>query len=146
MTDDVRRIVLPNYLRYAGSALPSSVGVDGPDGTKLSDGRAGHLSFGPNVTLKAGDYVAGMRLRSLSRNGGGALEMDVYSAQTEILVSRRMTTKNLFEDTVSLIPLEFSLENLTSGLEVRLHVENGVLIELSELVIFSRNARSWSGQ
>jgi hypothetical protein len=122
------------------------VGIDGPDGTRRSDGRAGHLSFGPHLTLQPGKYVAGMRLCKLPGSAGGPIDMDAYSTQLGILAHNRIAAQNLFEQTVSLVPLEFSIEALTSAIEVRLHVDRDVLIELHELVVFSRVASNRGGQ
>lgn len=132
-------------MRFAGSVLPSGVGSEGPFGSKRSDGRAGHLSYGPYIRLEPGRYVAGVRLKKLPECGAGRIDFDVFSPETQILCAKKIYASELFEGTSSLIHLEFSLESALSEVEVRLYVQQGVLVQQDEIVVFSKDARGWNG-
>lgn len=137
---------MSTYTNLAATSLPSAVGVNCPDGCRRSDGQSGHVAFGPHITLHPGSYVAGFRLRKLPGCGDGIISVDVYSPQTETLVYRKVPTNDLFEGTTSLIPLEFKLTETTESVEVRMFIEQGILIELKEMVVFARDLRNWGGQ
>jgi hypothetical protein len=137
---------LPTYIRYAASTLPSNVGSDSERGTRLSDGRAGHVSFGPYLTLEPGVYCAGFRLRSQQGCLPGQIDMDVSAVGIPSLAHRSFTADGLFEDTSSLLHMEFSVAERVEGLEVRLYAHENVLIEIEELVVFSLQTRNWGGR
>ena len=73
-------------------------------------------------------------------------DFDVAVAGQDSLVHKTVSTRELFEDTLSLVSLEFELDERAESTEVRLYVQKGVLIEVDELVIFSRRPRNWSGK
>jgi hypothetical protein len=133
-------------MRYDGASLPRAVGRDGPEGSRIADGRAGHLCFGPYFTLDAGSYVAGYYVRRLSGSAGGSIDCDVLAAGENMLAHKSVAAASLFEDALTFVTLEFSVAERAERSEVRLHVGEGVLVEVSELVVFSRRARGWGGQ
>ena len=137
---------MPSYLRFAGATLPRGVGKDMPGGTRISEGVAGHLCFGPYSTLDSGKYVAGYYMRLLPGSAVSTIDFDVAVAGQDSLVHKTVSTRELFEDTLSLVSLEFELDERAESTEVRLYVQKGVLIEVDELVIFSRRPRNWSGK
>lgn len=136
---------MATYLRFAGESLPSAVGMHGPHGAWCSDGNSGHLCYGPYVSLEPGRYVAGVRIKKLPECAAGRVTFDVYSPRTGVLCSRLVYASQLFESTSSLIHFEFSIEENITQLEARLFVQEGVLVQLDELVLFSQDARVWSG-
>lgn len=136
---------LVSYLRYDGASLPCGVGKDGPNGSRMSDGRAGHLSYGPYFSLPPGKYVAGFYARLLPGSREGTVDLDVAIAGGTNLVHRTIPTRQLFEDTPSFVTVKFALDAPANGVEVRLFVHDGVLVELDELVVFSTRPRNWSG-
>ncbi len=137
---------MPTYIRFAGSTLPSNVGTDSNRGTRLSDGRAGHVSFGPYLSLDIGDYCAGFRVRKLPDSHLGQIDMDVAAVGYPSLAHKSLAVDTLFRDTSSLLPMEFYVPERAEGIEVRLFVHEKVLIEIDELVIFSRHTKGWSGR
>ena len=136
---------MPSYLRFAGASLPGSVGSDVPGGARISDGRAGHLSFGPHVSLEPGRYIAGFRLKKLPNCQAGRITVDVYSPATGVLSSNFVYSSELFEATSSLNHLEFSLDQTAHQLEARMYVQEGIMVQLDELVIFAQDSRGWDG-
>lgn len=136
---------MAKFFRFSGSVLPTAVGVPGPNGALSSDGRVGHLSYGPYVRLDAGRYIAGVRLKKLPKCGPGRIDFDVYSPGTDILCSRSVYASELFESTSSLVHLDFLLEEAVTQLEVRLFVQESVLVQQDEIVLFSHDVRGWNG-
>jgi hypothetical protein len=133
-------------MRYDGASLPRAVGRDGPEGSRIADGRAGHLCYGPYFTLGAGRYVAGYYVRRLPGSAPGFVDCDVMAAGDNMLAHKSVPAESLFEDALSFVTLEFTADDRAERTEVRLHVAEGVLVEVSELVVFSRRARNWGGQ
>jgi len=137
---------LPTYQKYAAVTLPCHVGRDVEGGVRQSDGRAGHISFGPYLTVEPGTYFAGFYLRALPGSSAGMIDMDVLAGSAGVVAQRTVSSASLFEDTTSLVALEFTIHELAPGTEVRLFVHENVLILVDELVIFSRAVRSWGGK
>lgn len=137
---------MSSYMRYDGASLPRAVGNDGPAGSRIADGRAGHLCFGPYFTLDAGSYVAGYFVRRLSGSSSGPIDFDVLAAGEKMLAHKSVSVETLFEDALTFVTLEFTVEYRAERSEVRLHVAENVLVEVSELVVFSRRPRNWGGQ
>ncbi len=59
------------------------------------------------------------------------------------MAHKSVPTESLFEDTLSFIAVEFTVADRAERTEVRLHVEQDVLVEASELAVFSRRPRNW---
>lgn len=89
--------------------------------------------------------MAGVRLRKLPECAAGRVAFDVYSPGTDVMCSRLVYASELFEGTSSFVHLDFVLESMTSQVEVRLFVQEKVLVQLDEVVIFSKDARGWDG-
>lgn len=139
-------LFLTFYASFDGSTLPGAVGDDLQNGSRISNGRAGHLCFGPYVTLDPGTYVAGYYVRKLPGSDLGQIDFDVFVSGRQVLAHRTVSTETLFEDTPSFLTVHFQLEERAERTEVRLYVHHGVLVEISELVVFSTRARNWGGK
>ena len=137
---------MSSYLRFDGATLPGAVGRDEPNGSRISDGQAGHLCFGPYFSLDPGNYVAGFYLRALPGSAVNAIDFDVYIGGDHGIARKSISTGTLFEDTPTFVAMEFEVGTHVEGAEVRAYVHNGVLVEITELVIFSTRARNWSGK
>jgi hypothetical protein len=135
-----------SYARFDGATLPRAVGSDLDTGSRVSDGRAGHLCFGPYATLDPGTYVAGYYVQKLPGSARGQIDFDVFVSGREVLAHRTVSTDTLFEDTQAFLTVEFTVEERAERTEVRLYVHHGVLIEISELIIFSTRPRNWGGK
>lgn len=137
---------MTTYIRFAGATLPSNVGFDSERGSRLSDGRAGHISYGPYLKLEGGEYCAAFRVRRQPDSQGGQIDMDVSASGHPSLAHKTLMVEALFESTSSLIPMEFEVPERAEGLEVRLYVHENVMVEIDELVVFSRQTKGWSGR
>ncbi len=137
---------MPTYIRFAGATLPSNIGTNSEHGSRLSDGRAGHISYGPYLSLERGDYCAGFRVRRQPDSKPGHIDMDVFATGYPSLAHKTLSAEVLFEETLSLVPMEFHVPNRAEGLEVRLFVQENVLVEIDELVVFARQTKGWGGR
>lgn len=133
-------------MRFEGATLPGAVGKDGPGGSRIADGQSGHLCFGPYCTLDAGSYIAGFYVRLLPGSARSLIDCDVLVAGKDVLARKSVPADTLFEDMPSFLTLEFTVEDRAERTEIRMHVNQGVLVEVSELVVFSRRSRNWGGQ
>lgn len=102
------------------------------------------MSFGPYTSLAAGRYIAGYYIRRIGPLLSGNIVLDVYVNGRPHLAEKIFAQNSLFEDLASLVYLPFQLSEATSQLEVRVHVDEGVLIELRDFVLFSADPRVWS--
>jgi len=136
---------LASYLRFDGNSLPCGVGTDGPNGTRISDGRSGHICYGPYISLDPGHYIAGLYIRLLPGSAAGSIDIDVVIGGGDGLNHKALSTKTLFDDTPSFITVDFKLDREAQGIEVRAYVHAGILIEITELVVFSTRERNWGG-
>jgi hypothetical protein len=132
-------------LRFDAADLPGNVGRDTPDGSRLNDGQAGHVAYGPYFTGEPGIYVAGFYLRRTSAPAPRQLHMDVTAAGMDPFAHRSLAHADLFDDLATLMHAEFELTQPTAGVEVRLFTEEGAAIEVQSLVVFKTRARSWGG-
>lgn len=137
---------MPCYLSFHGSTLPNAVGRNETGGIRISDGLPGHLCYGPYFTLEPGRYIAGYYVRRLPETQSGTIEFDVLAAGEQCLARRTVWVGELFDETPSLVSLEFECHAKTEAIEVRAYVNDGVLIAIDELVIFARQQRGWSGK
>jgi hypothetical protein len=131
------------YLRYDASSLLSNVGIDGPNGSRLSDGRSGHISYGPFFDAQAGKYTAGFYIRRIGPPVEQTFQFDIFAGSEHMLAERSVRHSELFEDIPALIYLDFELAEPTARLEARLYIAENLNIEIQSLVIFSSPARSW---
>lgn len=133
------------YLRFDASALPNQVGIDGPGGSRLSDGRSGFITYGPYFEAESGTYIAGFYVRRTGKAADQALQIDVLAGGNRTLARIDIPHAELFEDIPRLAYLTFELCEPTSGIEVRMHIEASISIELQSLVIFRTQLRNWGG-
>lgn len=136
---------MPSYSRHDGATLPGIVGVDRPDGARISDGRGGHLCYGPYVTLDPGRYVAGYYLRLLDHSADGTIDLDVLVPDQGVVAGKSVAARSLFRNVPTFVTMTFEALQRSERVEVRLYVHPGVLVEVSELVMFSCRTRNWGG-
>jgi hypothetical protein len=137
---------LQSFARFDGSALSHVVGIDCEGNARRSDGKAGHLCFGPYISIEPGDYVAGFYIRRLGPPQPHPIDMDVFADGTAKLTEKRILHSELLGTVAGLLPMDFRVAQRISQLEVRLYVPADTLIEVRELVIFRTRFRSWSAQ
>lgn len=128
-----------SYASFKADNLPQSVGVNLKQGSRRSEGVAGYLSYGPYIDISAGTYCAGFYIRCLDESSDGTITVDVCSNAGQSEVARKdIPVRELADDVVQFVKVDFHLHMDATRLEARLHVSEGVMIELSELVIFRR--------
>lgn len=125
--------------------LPTNVGVTSAEGFRVSTGEEGTVSYGPYISLDAGRYIAGFYIRRIGPSEPRNIILDVMEDGSEILATKSFTHQVLFEDLASFVYLPFEASQPTLRTEVRLHVSEGVLVELQDLVLFNADPRVWSG-
>jgi hypothetical protein len=125
------------YVRFQASELPRSVGVDAPGGRRRSDGRAGHLCHGPYLTLTPGRYAAGFYLRREPGEDDGAIEIEAAAEHGKRVLARRtLLVRELFSSLPGLMHVDFTVDAVERGCEMRLFVPARSAIEVSEAVLF----------
>lgn len=127
------------YCRFQASELHRAVGVDAPGGLRRSDGRAGHLCHGPYLTLTPGRYVAGFYVRREPQQDEieGEVEIEASAEHGKRILGRRLLPVSaLFLSTPGLQHVEFVVENVELGCELRLWTPANAIIEVSEVVLF----------
>jgi hypothetical protein len=126
-----------SYASFKGEDLPGSVGLNIDRGIKISDGVAGHLSYGPYINLSPGDYCAGFYIRCVDHISDGKITIDVcINNGVQQLLRKDILMSELIGDIPEFVKVNFALEADASRLEVRLHVSEKIIIEIHELVIF----------
>ena len=97
------------YARFLASELPKAVGLDGPDGRRKSDGRAGHLCHGPYITLGPGRYTAGFYIQRDPGDEEGEVELEVCNEHGQHVFAARTTpVRELFASIDGLVHLDFA--------------------------------------
>lgn len=133
---EVERVVVA-YVRFKASDLPRAVGVDGPGGRRRSDGRAGHLCHGPYLTLPPGRYAAGFYVRREAGDHEGAIEIEACAEHGRRALGRRSVPVNdLFCSVAGLQNIDFVVDAVERGCELRLWTPADSRVELSEVVLF----------
>lgn len=130
------------HWRFDASSLPGQVGTDRPNGSRLSDGRSGHISYGPYFSADPGLYVAGFYLRRTGEPQNRTFQIDVLAGGEE-LAHRSVLHSDLFDDIPTLVYLNFELREPTQRIEVRLYVDENITLEIQSLLIFKTPSRSW---
>lgn len=125
------------YIRFQASELPRAVGIDVPGGRRRSDGRAGHLCHGPYLTLTPGRYAAGFYVRREPNQDEGEIEIEATSEHGRRRLGRRsVPVRDLFSSVAGLQHIDFVVEAVERGCELRLWAPARSVIELSEVVLF----------
>ena len=120
------------------------MGRDDVDGRRKSDGRAGLLCHGPYITLGPGRYTAGFYLQRGAAEDEGDFSIEVCNEQGKnIFASRSSPVKDLFTSIAGLIHLDFTLDTVERGCELRLLVPAHAHVECSEAVLFRRDIANW---
>ena len=131
------------FARFPASELPKSVGDDA-NGRRRSDGRAGHLCHGPYLTLGPGYYTAGFRIRRDPASEEGEIEVEACSENgRRVFASRSTPVKDLFASVDGLVPLDFALNAVERGCELRLFVPAHARVEVTEALVFRRDLSDW---
>jgi len=135
------------YARYRASELPKAVGLDGADGRRRSDGRCGHICHGPYITLGPGRYTAGFYVRRAPAAEEGCVEIEVCAEHgRRMFASRSAPVKDLFVSIAGLVHVDFSIDAVERGCELRLHVPALTQIEITEAVLFRRDIDGWDAR
>jgi hypothetical protein len=125
------------YIRFQASELPRVVGVDVPGGRRRSDGRAGHLCHGPYLTLTPGRYAAGFYVRREPGDYEGEIEIEASCDHgRRRLGGRSVPVRDLFSSVAGLQHVDFVIDAVERGCELRFWAPARCLIELSEVVLF----------
>jgi hypothetical protein len=96
------------YARFLASELPKAVGLDGADGRRKSDGRAGHLCHGPYITLGPGRYTAGFYIQRDPGDAEGEVELEVCNEHgRRVFATRTAPMKDLFTTIDGLVHVDF---------------------------------------
>jgi uncharacterized protein Veg len=135
------------YARFLANELPKAVGLDAANGRRRSDGRAGHLCHGPYITLGPGRYTAGFYLQRGPGEAEGEVEIEVCNEHgRRVFANRTAPVKDLFASVDGLVHLDFALDSVERGCEVRLRVPARAHIEVSQAVLFRRDVSAWGGR
>lgn len=134
------------YLNFNGASLPGVVGRDNEEQCRISDGKAGHISFGPYFSADPGQYVAGFYIRRIGSPRADTINLDVFANGQKILIEKSIKDSDLFEDFATFVSLPFQLSERVDGIEVRIYVNEGVMIEIQELLVISTKQRMWSAK
>jgi uncharacterized protein Veg len=128
------------FARFLASELPKAVGLNSANGRRKSDGRAGHLCHGPYITLGPGRYTAGFYIRRDPGDQEGEVEIEVCAEHGRRLFANRTTpVRDLFASVDGLVHLDFTIDAVERGCELRLHVSARTQIEVSQAVLFRRD-------
>lgn len=133
------------FVRFQAAQLPNAVGRNDADGRRKSDGRSGHLCHGPYITLGPGRYTAGFYLqRGAGGEVDGEIEIEACSEQGKRVFAKRKTpVKDLFSSIAGLQHVDFALDGIERGCELRLWVPARVNIEVSEAVLYRTDIDNW---
>lgn len=135
------------YARYRANELSKSVGFDGADGRRRSDGRSGHLCHGPYITLGPGQYTAGFYVRRSPVASEGVIAIEVCAEHgRRMFASLATPVRDLFVSIAGLVHVDFSIDAVERGCELRLHVPSLTQIEVSEAVLFRRDNPEWNAR
>lgn len=127
------------YARYPATELHKAVGMDS-DGRRKSDGRAGHLCHGPYITLGPGRYTAGFFVKRDAGDDEGDVRIDVCADHgRRTFANRTSPVKQLFVAVNGLLHVDFEIDAVARGCELRLFVPQRAHIEVSEAVLFRRD-------
>jgi hypothetical protein len=135
---------VPAYARYLASELLKAVGEDVGDGRRKSDGRPGHLCYGPYINIGPGRYAAGFYVQRGPGEPEGEVRIDVCAEHGKRVLARRSApVKELFSSVDGLLSLDFSVNAVERGCELRLHVSRNARVEVAEAVLFRVDLASW---
>ena len=132
------------YARYRASDLPKAVGLDSGEGTRKSDGRAGHICHGPYIILGPGRYTAGFYVRREPGDAEGEVDLEVCSDHGKRTFARwSKPVAELYSSVAGLLWLDFAIDKVEHGFEMRLAVPAHARIEVTEAVLFRRDVSNW---
>ncbi len=133
---------MPAYARFLATELPKAVGVDA-DGRRKSDGRPGHICHGPYITIGPGCYTAGFYVQRAPEGEEGEVRIDVVADHgKKVLARRSLAVKDLFSTVDGLFSLDFTVNAVERGCELRLHVSPRTQVEVTEVVLFRTDLAS----
>jgi hypothetical protein len=97
--------------------------------------------------LGPGKYTAGFYVRRAPTAEEGAVEVEACAEHgRRIFVSRTTPVRDLFVSMTGLVHVDFSINAVERGCELRLHVPALTHIEVSEAVLFRRDIPGWGAQ
>ncbi len=135
------------YTRYRANELPKAVGLDVGDGRRRSDGRSGHICHGPYITLGPGQYTGGFYVKRSAVPSEGEIAVDVCAENGQrMFASLSMPVRNLFPSIAGFVHVDFTIQSVERGCELRLHVPSLTQIEVSEAVLFRRDNAVWDAR
>lgn len=85
-------------------------------------------------------------MRALPGSVSNLINCDVFAPEKGVIAFRSVSSGTLFDDTLTLVSMDFHLDDRLDSVEARAYVYPGVLLEVTELVVFSKRPRSWSGK
>jgi len=126
------------------SLLPSTTGVNLPDGSRASDGKAGFLCHGPYIALSPGPYTTGLYLRRVGNIGSDPLRLDATcDGGTLELGKKSVDISEVMTRIPGLIWMDFEVTHDITDVEIRLWVPDRIEVQLREMVLFRRDALDW---
>jgi len=129
-----------SYIEYPATELPSAIEHVTLGTSKRSKGAAGFLCYGPYHRFPAGAYTAGFDLLCLNhRPVTGEILLDVSDSGLGQLAKTNLDVRLLGADVPVFLGVDFDLSKIAERLEVRLHVSDGLIIQIDKLAIFRRN-------
>ena len=128
-----------SYIEYPATDLPSAIEHVTLGTSKRSKGAAGFLCYGPYHRFPSGAYTAGFDLLCLNhRSALGELTLDVSDSHLGQLAKTNLDVRLLGADVPVFLGVDFDLAKAAERLEVRLHVSEGLIIQIDHLAIFRR--------
>lgn len=123
--------------KASGPALLTEAGRKTPEGIVATE-KEGYLAFGPYTTLIPGTYTAYFLFDDVRALSGIA---DVTSEGGQnVLAQRRVTRADLSDEAFS---LAFTVDEYATGVELRLHVDRGTRVRLTEIVVVQNSVRAF---
>lgn len=129
-----------SYIDYPATDLPSATEHILVGTSKRSCGKAGFLCYGPYQPFPSGAYTAGFDLICLNhRPVKGEIILDVSDSALGQLAKTSLTAHMLGTDVPLFMAVDFDLSRPAEKLEVRLHIAEGLIIQIDRMSIFRRN-------
>lgn len=102
------------------------------DSAFSNNGVEGFLMYGPYISLEAGNYQVAI---DYSAMGNGQLGyVDVYSGTTQAVYAQQNMSST--EGNINTVYLDFSLEELTNGIEVQAYTYAGSQVSIENVTIY----------
>jgi hypothetical protein len=97
--------------------------------------------------LGPGRYTAGFYVRRGPSAEEGAVEVEACAEHgRRKFATRTAPVRDLFVSIAGLVHIDFSVDNVERGFELRLHVPALTQIEVTEAVLFRRDIARWDAR